>query len=148
MFSKYYNVRAHCLINHDNLEAKFVLEREIKKGTPYDAETAADLNEALESANKNYPKRSVILVQKEFLGDMFVPYPDKKHVIDDFEENVIYSSTDYEASDPMVVESGITVDSVPFGAGIQDETEYTIDPDVYEEFLNHNPAIEDLKKRK
>ena len=146
-FSKYYNVRGHCLINHDKLEADFALERELKKGKPYDAETTADLKEALENANKNYPKRSVIQIQEEFLGEKFVPYPLKKHDIENKEE-LIENFDNYIDDQPLVVENGIMVDNLSFGASIQDETEYTIDPDVYEDFLNNNPVMNETKKRK
>ncbi len=145
-FSKYYNVRAHCLINHDKLEAKFALERELKKGKPYDAETSADLKEAMSNADKVYPKRSVIDIQKEYLGERFIAYPDKKY--DDYKlsEDIEYVD-DYNDNEPLVVEKGIIVDNLLFGANIQDETEYTIDPDVYKDFLNSNPVVKETKKR-
>lgn len=150
IFYKYYNIRAHCLINHDKLNAVLELRRERKKGKPCDAEAAADLKEAIINARKDYPKRSAVEIQKKYLGDRFVPYPEKKYVEEDkFEdEEITLNSNDYVDDEPLFVEDGITVSNLSFGANIQDETEYTIDPDVYEDFLNNTPVFEDVKRRK
>ena len=146
-FSKYHNIRAHCLINHDKLKAEFALKREKKKGYPRNGESSLDLREAKGNAKKEYPKRSVIEIQKEFLGEQFIPYPIMDKVKDN-KDNVYESYTDFQGKEPLTVEEGISVDSLSSGASLQDETEYTIDPDVYEDFLNSNPVMEEVKKRR
>ena len=148
VFSQYHNIRAHCLINHDMLNAKFELEREKKKGIPYDDETANDLREKVKNYREEKSKRSIIEIQKEYLGDRFVSYPKKEKIEYNLDNDIYEEDYDFETNGPLFIEEGIEIDSLPMGAGIQDQTEYTIDPDAYEEFLNNNPVDMDLKRRK
>ena len=85
-FNEYYNVRAHCLINQDDLQAQFDLEREEKKGHPIDAEDVKDLNEAREEARRHHEKRPIDEIHHECLGDKMIAYP---------KENMTYDESEY-----------------------------------------------------
>ena len=76
-FEQYYNVRAHCLINQDDLNAVLHLTRIEKRGHPTNAEEALDLKQAKEEAKIHHKKRSIDEIQYEFLGDKMIRYPKK-----------------------------------------------------------------------
>jgi len=87
-FSKYYNIRAHCLINQDDLNANFHLERLKKNGHPTSLEESLDLKKAKNEVKYHHNKRSINEIEREYLGDRMLEYPRKK-------DNIVYNDSDF-----------------------------------------------------